>query len=477
MKRMLLPAVGIGIGLLVGFGQTPQRTDSATAVAAPAEQFSLRVVTRGLAGPIEMSMGPDGYLWLIERTGPRVTRVNPADGAREVAVTIPEVHASVGQDGLLGLALHPELLRGTGNDYAYVVFTYDNAPGTTLDRRMTVRRYTYNRQARTLDNAVDLLSGLPAGNDHVSGRIAFGPDQKLYVSVGDQGNNFGQNRCTPNRAQELPGAAEVRARDWTKYQGKILRLNLDGSIPADNPTLSGVRSHIYSYGHRNVQGLVFGTDGKLYASEHGQGSDDEVNFIEAGKNYGWPNVAGYKDDQSYVYGIWSQSEPEPCSSLLGISGQDINLIPKSVPVQKESAWNHPDFREPLKTFFTVANGYDWQVSGSATIAPSGLGIYTANAGGIPNWANSLLVLSLTKGRVYRLKLSADGRSIAGEPQEYFRSVNRYRDIAIGPDNRTIYLATDVQGRTTDEAGANTQALDNPGAILEFRYSGSAARPN
>jgi hypothetical protein len=77
--------------------------------------------------------------------------------------------------------------------------------------------------------------------------------------------------------------------------------------------------------------------------------------------------------------------------------------------------------------------------------------------------------------VYRLKLSPDGRSVVGEPQEYFRSANRYRDVAIGPDNRTIYLATDVQGRTTDEAGANTLALNTPGAILEFKYSGSATR--
>jgi PQQ-dependent dehydrogenase (s-GDH family) len=467
MKRaFILTAAWVWIAVRSGSGQIPQGENSGP------EPFTTRVVARGFAGPLEMSMGPDGYLWLTERTGPRVVRINPADGTKEVAVTIPEVHSSVGQDGLLGLALHPQFFRGTGQDFVYVVFTYDEAPGTRLDRRLAVRRYTYDAQAHTLGRPADLLTGLPAGDDHLAGRIAFGPDQKLYVSVGDQGNNFGPNRCKPNRAQDLPSAGEISKRDWTKYQGKILRINLDGSIPADNPMIGGVRSHIYSWGHRNVEGLAFGPDGKLYASEHGQGSDDEVNLIEAGKNYGWPRVAGYRDDQSYVYAHWAESKPEPCSSLLGINGNDINAIPKSVPVEKETSWNHPDFKEPLKTFFTVANGYDWKVSGSATVAPSGIGIYTANA--IPGWANSLLLTSLSKGRVYRLKLSADGQSVAGEPIEYFRTVNRYRDIVVGPDNRTFYVATDMQGRTTGESGANTTALKDPGAILEFKYTGTAS---
>ncbi|MFM2124167.1 MAG: Quinoprotein glucose dehydrogenase, partial [Acidobacteriota bacterium] len=296
------------------------------------EQFSSRVVTRGLANPMEMSMGPDGFLWVTERAG-RVVRVNPADGAKAVAVTVPEVYTGETQAGLLGLALHPELLKGTGNDFVYVVFSYDNAAGTKLDRRLAVRRYTFDVQAKTLGSPVDVLTGLPQGLDHVSGRVVIGPDTKLYVSVGDQGNNFAANRCNVNHAQDLPTAAEVRAKDWKSYQGKILRLNLDGSIPADNPVLNGVRSHVYTYGHRNVQGMVFGPDGKMYASEHGQGSDDEVNLIEAGKNYGWPYVAGYRDDQSYVYAMWPKSAPEPCSSWLSLNGNDMTLVPKSVPVQ------------------------------------------------------------------------------------------------------------------------------------------------
>ena len=461
MKHCLAAVLTAAVAALIAVAQAP----------APAEPFTMRTVATGFAGPWEIAWGPDGFLWVTERTGYRITRVNPADGAKAVAVTIPEAHATTAQDGLLGMALDPGLLQSNGNDYVYVAFTYDDAAGTRLSSRLVIRRYTYNAGTKTLGNPVDVLAGLPASNDHVAGRLIFGPGRKLYLSIGDLGNNVGEHRCSPDRTQELPTAPEIARQDWTKYQGKILRVNLDGSIPPDNPVINGVRSHIFAYGFRNTQGLAFGPDGKLYGSEHGPGSDDEVNLIEAGKNYGWPHVAGYKDDQSYVYATWSESRPQPCASLPATNENDINAIPGSVPFYKESSWSHADFREPMKTFFTVASGYNWQVSGNATIAPSGLDVYNTAQGGIPGWANSLLALSMTKGRVYRLKLADDGRSFIGDPQEYFRSVNRYRDIALGSDKRSFYLATDLQGRTTDNAGANTQTLNSPGVILEFRYTG------
>ena len=428
------------------------------------EPFSSRVVTTGLESPWEIVWGPDDYIWVTERVAKRVTRVNPADGSKSAVATISEVYQDHGQDGLLGMALHPGLLRGTGNDYVYIAYTYDADAGAGVNRRGKLRRYTYNSRTRALQTPMDLIANLPAGSDHVSLRLIFGPDQKLYLSVGDQGSNWLQNYCNLNRAQELPSAPEVRAQDWTKYQGKLLRLNLDGTIPPDNPLLDGVRSHIYSYGHRNAQGLVFAPDGKLYASEHGPSTDDEVNLIEAGKNYGWPDVAGYNDDRAYAYANWSGSSPAPCSSLKFTPTQ----IASSVPQKKESAWSHPDFKPPLKTFFTVADSHDFQKLGSATIAPGGAGIYTAKDG-IQGWADSLLVLSLKLGKVYRLRLSADGTSVTGEATEHFKSTNRYRDIAIHRNNRTIYLSTDNSGRSTDASGQTTQSLENPGAILEFSY--------
>jgi PQQ-dependent dehydrogenase (s-GDH family) len=437
-------------------------TQDSTIVTNPPERFSTRVVISGLEGPWEVAWGPDQQLWVTERTGRRVLRINPADGMRSVAVTIPEVNTTFTQDGLLGLTFHADLMRGTGNDFVYVAFTYDDAPGTALARRLAVRRYRYDQATRTLVEPRDILTGLPTDTDHVGGRLAFGPDRKLYLTIGDQGSNFGANRCNANQSQDLPTAAQVKAKDWSPYQGKILRIELDGSIPTDNPEIGGVRSHIFTVGHRNPLGLAFGPDGRLYESEHGPSSDDEANLLEAGRNYGWPNVAGYKDDKAYVYANWSASKPTPCASL-----PPGGAIPASVPQQTESTFTSPQFTPPLRTFFTVDTGYDLNRIGSATIAPGGVDVYTSDA--IPGWKNSLMVLSLIRGAVYRLQLAADGRSVQGAPSELFKSANRYRDIALNPDGRTIYLATDPTGPSRDAAGVVSQKLANPGSILEFKY--------
>ena len=441
-------------------------TQDPTVVTNPPERFSTRVLTSGLEGPWEVAWGPDQQLWITERTGRRVIRVNPADGMRSVAVTIPEVNTTFTQDGLLGLTFHADLLRNTGNDFVYVAFTYDDAPGTALARRLAVRRYRYDQSTRTLVEPTDILTGLPTDTDHVGGRLAFGPDRKLYLTIGDQGSNFGANRCNANHAQDLPTAAQVKAKDWSPYQGKILRMDLDGSIPADNPQIGGVRSHIFTYGHRNPLGLAFGPGGRLYESEHGPSSDDEANLLEAGRNYGWPNVAGYKDGKAYVYANWSASSPTPCAKLPPGGGNAIP--PSSVPLQEESSFSNAQFMPPLRTFFTVETGYDLTKLGNATIAPGGVDVYTGDA--IPGWKNSLLVLSLVRGAVYRLPLAADGRFVKEPISELFKSVNRYRDIALNPDGRTIYLATDPSGPNRDSSGVVTQKLANPGSILELKYT-------
>jgi PQQ-dependent dehydrogenase (s-GDH family) len=454
--RALIGAFGLAVAaVLVGTAiQDP------TLVTNPPEHFSMRVVASGLEGPWELTWGPDEQLWATERKGRRVIRINPADGTRSTLLTVHEVHQSVQQDGLLGLALHPDFLRGS--DDVFLVFTYDDAPGPTLARRLGIRKYHYNQATRTLGNPEDVITGLPTHDDHVGGRLAIGPDRKLYLTIGDQGSNFGSNRCNANHAQDLPTSAQIRAKDWSNYQGKILRINLDGSIPSDNPEINGVRSHVFSYGHRNPLGLVFGPNGFLYESEHGPSTDDEVNLIESGRNYGWPNIAGYRDDKSYVYANWSASKGPACRDL-----PPGNAVPASVPTQNESAWNDPRFAPPLRTFFTVETGYDIRGLGSATIAPGGIDVYTSNV--IPGWRNSLLALSLIRGAVYRLKLSDDGRSVMGAPVEMFPTANRYRDIALNPDGRTIYLATDVEGPSRDPSGAQ-RTLANPGSILEFIFS-------
>jgi PQQ-dependent dehydrogenase (s-GDH family) len=423
-------------------------------------------VTTGLKGPWEITLGPDNRLWMTERLSGRISRVNPVDGTVSPAVTIGDVWFGTSwHEGLLGMALHPDLLKGVGRDWVYVAYTYDADPGPAVLRKLRVRRYTYNAANGTLVDPLTVIDNLPAHDDHGGGRLKIGPDMKLYLSRGDQGSNFLANYCNENHAQDLPTAAQVAAKDWSMYQGKILRINLDGSIPADNPTINGVRSHIYTYGHRNPQGLVFGPTGLLYESEHGPSTDDETNLIVAGGNYGWPYVAGYRDDRTYFYANWSKSTV-PCSSLTF----DEFKVPPSVPRQKESDWKGV-FRPPLRTFFTPPANWDPAAPGAnSTIAPSSLDIYTVR-NGIPGWANSLLLPGMTRGRVYRMKLSADGKSVVGPNEELFRTQNRYRDLAITADGKTFYFATDPEGlgKVMDLAGNSVNTYANPGAIVEFRY--------
>jgi PQQ-dependent dehydrogenase (s-GDH family) len=424
----------------------------------PPETFTSRVVATGFEDPYEVAWGPDGFLWITERVGKRVVRVNPADGSRKVAVTIDEVYQKLAQEGLLGLALHPGLLRGT--NYVYVMYTYDADPGPGEERRAKIRRYTFDTASQQLRDPLDILTGLPHGPDHGASRLVFGPDGKLYASRGDHGANFLAFYCVPNRAQDLPTAAEVAAGNWDAYQGKILRINLDGSIPDDNPVLNGVKSHVFTYGHRNPQGMAFGPDGRLYESEHGQDTDDEVNVIEAGRNYGWPLIAGYKDDAYYTYANWSKSSPTPCADLE--YGRD---VPSTVPLTKESDVDLPDFMPPLKSFFVVPTGYDVRTLGNATAALTGLDVYASDA--IPGWNPSILVGGMTSGTIFRIPLG----NPSAPPLTYFKAPDRYRDLAIAPDGRHIYAITSVFGRTTTATGEVTATLAHPGALIEFTYTG------
>src|SRR3954463_13386845 len=145
------------------------------------ERFSFRVVTTGLKGPWEITLGPDNRLWMTERLSGRVSRVNPADGSVAPAVTIDEVYFGTSwHEGLLGMALHPDLLKGVGRDFVYVAYTYDADPGAALSRKLKVQRYTYNPKTGTLGDPLDVITNLPANDDHGGGRMVIGPDQKLY---------------------------------------------------------------------------------------------------------------------------------------------------------------------------------------------------------------------------------------------------------------------------------------------------------
>jgi len=215
----------------------------------------------------------------------------------------------------------------------------------------------------------------------------------------------------------------------------------------------------------------------LYESEHGLNTDDEVNLIRAGGNYGWPYVAGYRDDQSYAYANWSASKGVPCESLTFTA---YPAVPPSVPLQKETEWTG-DFIAPIQTFHTVPTGYNFKNPKCAerelyyqcwpTVAPSSLAVYSAK-NGIPGCDHSLMMPSLKHGTVYRIQLDAAGIAVVGDPDEneYFKTVNRYRDLTFGPDGLTLFIATDVGGNTQDQSGRPAASVENPGAILEFRYT-------
>jgi len=456
--------------------------DSPDSVLPGTKQFRKSVVISGLASPWEITWGPDNMLWVTERTGKQISRVDPATGERKVAITIAEVSAPGGQDGLLGLALHPDLLKGNSNNYVYAAYTYiderKGADPTITDPRSPYRflyakivRLTYDKASGTLSKPVNIITGLPAGNDHVAGRLKFGPDRKLYFTIGDQGNNQLGNYCLPAESQRLPTRAEVNRKDYVAYVGKTLRINLDGSIPRDNPKLAETVSHVFTYGHRNPQGLNFSPDGTLYESEHGPKTDDEVNVLKAGGNYGWPNVAGFRDGKAYEYARWADATT-PCSE---IRFSDLAIHP-SVPREPESAFTKP-MVNPLATMFTVPTGYNFSDPACGgvdvvcwpTVGASGIEYYAAGSTGIPGWDKVLLVTTLKRGSLYVLPLSADGQSAAGKFSRYFQSDNRFRDTAISPDGRTIYIATDPGGMAEGANGGTTRVVRDKGAILAFTY--------
>lgn len=448
--------------------QTIGDADGATRLPKQ-EGFSAGILATGFEAPWNILYGPDGVLWITQRAGKKITRVDPESGSKIGSMPVHGVYQSSSQDGLLGMAFDPGFKK---TRHIYAAYTYDADPAVAVERRVKITRFTYEAAGGTLGGPVDLISGLPGSGDHNSGRMTFGPDGKLYYTIGDQGKNYFTRPCEEIQAQVLPTAQEVAARDWTAYQGKVLRINPDGSIPSDNPMINGVRSHVFTYGHRNAQGIAVGPKGAIYVSEHGDKSDDEFNRLQKGGNYGWPYVSGYNDDRAYQYVNWSGAKN--CRDL---RLDNVNPPPPGVPAVNESEFNAPDFAPPLRTFYTVSTGHNFRDPACGnlayvcwpTVAPSSLRLYTAGA--IPGWKNTFLMPTLKGGRIFQLALNGDGTAVAGEPVELFRSENRYRDLAFGPDGRTIYVITDTSGPVQAIKGGATTELLNPGSLLVFRYEG------
>lgn len=249
-------------------------TATSTTLPGPVVPAAFEDVATGFDVPWGLVFLPDGSALLSERDTARILSVSADGGVTEVGQV--EGVQPGGEGGLLGLAVAPDSPEAV---YAYFTAAEDNR----------VVRMPY--QGGALGAAEVVIDGIPKAGNHNGGRLAFGPDGKLYVSTGDASR--------PERAQDLDSLG-----------GKILRLNPDGSIPADNP-FDG--SPVFSYGHRNVQGLAFDDDGNLWASEFGQNTWDELNLIQAGQNYGWPVVEGVGGDDRFVDPVaqWSTDEASP----------------------------------------------------------------------------------------------------------------------------------------------------------------------
>jgi trimeric autotransporter adhesin len=502
------------------------------------KQTTLVPQATGLNDPWEITYGSDDMLWITIARDYKVIRMNPTTGTQTTVLDIapgatgylaPAEHTNYNrvaftnttvpwpQGGMMGLALHPDFMHPTTpKKYVYIgyVRTQDSirvAPlpaGSVLGQYYTnfLVRFTYNTGTGKLENPVTLCDTLPGSKDHNSGRIIIAPIDGvnyLLYSSGDMGSGQYENLT---RA--------VKVQNPNCYEGKILRFNLeeDGDavqnvlprnanynrwIPsgigaAGNPynTYLGVQSAVWNMGHRNVQGFAtanFGGTDYIYASSHGPMSDDELNIMEAGKNYGHPLVIGASADGNY-----NEAKAGPSNGslpFLSATGEASNVAAiNALPFGT-------GYKDPVYNFYPVAKGSTVTCSvpnqyyvqdiyrncaGTGTNnfwkseAPSGLGIYTAPV--IPGWKNSLLLASLKWGRVLRVKLNNLGNAIVPvngvvDTMPYFESRNRYRDMAISPDGKDIFIIMDKSLSTSGPSQDNPVALNCTGCVVKYNFLG------
>ncbi len=262
-------AVAVGFTILLGVSAvafvgipthlffTPTETGATAGVAA--EDVEYDVLAEDLDVPWEVVVLDEDRYLLTERTGGLLLI---EDGETHVIEQFDDLDEPfLGEGGLLGIALHPDFEE---NQELYVYQTVDR---DSVEN--TVRRFEVDFDERELHNETTIIDNIPSDRIHNGGRIAFGPDGHLYITTGD--------------------AAEADlAQDTDSLAGKILRLEADGSVPDDNP----FGNEVYSYGHRNAQGMTWDDEGRLWATEHGPTAQDELNVVDAGQNYGWPTITG-----------------------------------------------------------------------------------------------------------------------------------------------------------------------------------------
>lgn len=350
------PALLIIIGLL--FSQCKKNDDNDPANPGPVV-LKDSIIAEGLNFPWEITWGADNFIWITERGG-KISRINPATGVVTLLHTVAET-ATNGEGGLLGMALHPNF---STSPHVFVAYNYNSG-----GYKEKIVRFSYNGTA--LINPVTIIENIPAASIHNGCRLVITPDLKLFITTGDANNT------------SLP-------QNISSINGKVLRLNLDGTIPADNP-IAG--NPYWTIGHRNAQGLVFANN-ILYSSEHGPSSDDEINIIEKGRNYGWPDVRGFCNETA-----------------------------------EQNFCNTNNVKEPLKVW-------------TPTTAACGLDYYNNDL--IPQWKNSLLMVALKDARLYQLKLNNSFNAITETNEFFVNDYGRMRDVCISPAGK-VYICTSNGG--------------------------------
>jgi len=357
-------------------GCSPQAGSIEPSADVPeATGWRAEVVTDGLVHPWAIAWLPDGSALITERPG-RLRLLSDGKLDPKPITGVPKVCTNCGQGGLLDVSLHPDFAN---NRLIYLTY----AAGTSEANRTTLARGRLDGMRLSDVEVIFENADSKSGGQHFGSRIVWLQDGTLLMSIGDGGNppiSFGGDDIR-KQAQELG-----------THFGKVLRLHDDGSAPPDNPFVNrpGAKPEIYSYGHRNIQGMAYDpTSGRVWANEHGSRGGDELNLIEAGNNYGWPEV-------TYSMEYWGP------------------------PVSNET--ERPGVTDPVVVW-------------TPSKAPSGLALYTGPE--FPAWQGDLFSGALKFQQVRRLDL--DGARVVGEQK--FSIGQRVRDVRQGPDGG-LYLLTD-----------------------------------
>lgn len=289
-----------------GSGSPPSRRTAEETPPAQGSVKVLRTVAEGLNTPWGLAPLPDGDLLVSSRDEATITRIDGKTGKKSELGEVPGV-SPAGEGGLMGLALSPDY---ASDHMIYAYFT------SASDNRIVRMLYDEQKPSGEQLGAPDtIFKGIPKGFIHNGGRIAFGPDKMLYAGTGESGNTG------LSQDKESPG-------------GKILRLTPDGEPAPGNPFPD---SPVYTYGHRNVQGLAWDSKQRLFAAEFGQDTWDELNAIKPGDNYGWPEAEGKSDDPKYHNPLaqWGTDDASPSGIayaegsiwMAGLKGQRLWRIP------------------------------------------------------------------------------------------------------------------------------------------------------